>query len=201
VVLLVVVEERLRAIRSEVRREHRGTLPPLGAAGLTATVFDVERPGLLTGALAFPGDRGVQPDPRSKGTVVTGQLILFVQHRDESRLAGRTGVLKRSHHPVAHLPVQRAVGKVLPAKFPVLWLMVHARDYRKPVLKHQLVVGGLHAALVTGLPVVECPVLRQRFAGDIVVVDHDDVIVCLPAAAVDVRNDEDVRVRMHLLRK
>jgi hypothetical protein len=143
----------------------------------------------------------VQPHPRSKVTVATGQLILLVEHRGEPRLARRTGVFERSHHPVAHLSVQRTFGKVLPAKFPVLRPMVHALDYREAVLKHQLVVGRLNAVLVTGFSVVERPVLRECFAGDVVVVDHDDVIVCFPAAAVGVRDDEDVRVGVHLLRK
>jgi hypothetical protein len=55
-VLLVVFKKGLRAFHGEVGRENRRTLPPLGAAGIAAAVFDIQRPGLLTCALAFLRD-------------------------------------------------------------------------------------------------------------------------------------------------
>lgn len=79
--------------------------------------------------------------------------------------------------------------------------MFDAPHNREAVLKHQFVVDRLHTALVTGLPVVKRSVLGERFAGGIIVVDHDDVVVGFPAAAIGVGHDEGVGVRVHPLRK
>lgn len=101
----------------------------LGPANLIALVLDVQRPGLQTFALALPGDGGVQPHPRRKGAVIQGQLILFVQHFDESRLVGRAGMSEGGHHAVTHLPIEGVCREVFPAKLPVLWLVLNAFDY------------------------------------------------------------------------
>lgn len=79
--------------------------------------------------------------------------------------------------------------------------MLDALHNGKAVLKHQFVVDRLHTTLVTGLPVVKRSVLRERLAGGIVVVDHDDVVVDFPAAAIGVGHDKGVGIRMHPLRK
>lgn len=47
---------------------------------------------------------------------------------------------------------------------------------------------------------MEGAVVGQGFAGLPVVVDHEDVVVRMAALAVDVRHDEGVGVRVHLLR-
>src|SRR5690625_3427418 len=118
--LLVVVEERLRALRGEVRRECARALAALGAPGLAAAVLDVERPGLLPGALALLADGAVQPHPRHPLPVIAELLVLLVDHRFETGLVHRAGIGQGSAHPVAHLAVERSLGEVLAAQLPVL---------------------------------------------------------------------------------
>src|SRR5699024_7223594 len=110
--LLVVVEERPCALRREVRRERTRALAALGAAGLAAAVLDVERPGLLPGALALLADGAVQAHPRHSLPVVAELLVLLLDHRFETGLVHRTGIGQRRTHPVAHLAIERALGKV-----------------------------------------------------------------------------------------
>ncbi|PZQ75963.1 MAG: hypothetical protein DI545_08565, partial [Micrococcus luteus] len=118
--LLVVVEERLRALRGEVRREGARALAALGAAGLAAAILDVERPGLLPGALALLADGAVQPHPRHPLPVIAEPLVLLLDHRDQTGLVHRPGIGQRRAHPVAHLAVERSLGEVLAAQLPVL---------------------------------------------------------------------------------
>jgi hypothetical protein len=133
--------------------------------------------------------------------VLVARQVLFVDHRDQTRLVDRSGVAESGRHPVTHLTVERAFGKVLSANLPVLRLAFDALDHRETVFEHQLVVGGLHATLVAGLAVVKRPIVRKGFARNFVVVDDQAVVVGLASATIGVRNNQSVRVRMHLLRQ
>jgi len=118
--LLVIVEERLRALWGEVRREGAGALTALGAPGLTSAVLDVERPRLLADVLAPLAHGGVQAHPRHLLPVVAKLLVLLRDHRFETGLVHRPGIGQSDAHPVAHLPVERPLGEVLAAQLPVL---------------------------------------------------------------------------------
>ncbi|MGO2619514.1 MAG: hypothetical protein ACTH82_05405 [Glutamicibacter ardleyensis] len=118
--LLVVVKERLRALRGEVRRECARAFAALGAAGLAAAVLDVERPGLLTGALALLADGAVQPHPRHPLPVIAELLVLLLDHRFETGLVHRAGIGQGSAHPVANLAIERPLGEILAAQLPAL---------------------------------------------------------------------------------
>ncbi|KWR73789.1 hypothetical protein RN04_00780 [Arthrobacter sp. W1] len=199
--LLVVVEERLRALRGEVRREGARALTALGTPGLAAAVLDVESPRLLADVLAPLAHGGVQAHPRHPLVVVAELLVLFRDHRFETGLVYRAGIGQGGAHPVAHLPVEPALGEVLAAQLPVLRRMLQPLHDREAMLAHQLVVRRLHAALVPGLAVVERTVVRECLPGPAVVVDHQDVVVGLTPATVRMRHHEAVRIRVHLFRE
>src|SRR5699024_7737145 len=197
--LLVVVEERLRALRGEVRRESARAFAALGTPGLAAAVLDVERPGLLTGALAPLADGGVQTHPRHPLPVTDELLVLLLDHRFETGLVHRPGIGQGGAHPVAHLAVETALGEVFAAQLPVLRRVLQPLHDRETVLQHQRVVRRLHAPLIPRLTVVKRPVVGQCFTCRIVVVDHEDVVMRLTAATIGVRYHETIRVRVHLL--
>ncbi|WP_194786322.1 hypothetical protein [Actinomyces haliotis] len=168
--LLVVVEERLRALRGEVRREGTRALAALGTPGLAAAVLDVERPGLLPGAFALLADGAVQPHPWHPIPVITELLVLILDHRDQTGLVHRAGIGQRRTHPVAHLAVERPLGEVFAAQLPVLRRVLQPLHDREPVLAHQLVVRRLHALLIPGLAVVERAIVRERLVESPIVV-------------------------------
>src|SRR5699024_7661697 len=89
--LLVIVEERLRAGRSEVRRERTRALAALGAPGLAPAVLDVERPRLLADVLPALAHGGVQTHTQHPLTVVL-LLVLLLDHRDHTGLVHRAGI-------------------------------------------------------------------------------------------------------------
>src|SRR5699024_2779803 len=198
--LLVVVEERLRALRREVRREGARALAALGPLRLVAVVLDVERPGLPARVLSLLADGGVQPHSRHPLPVVV-LLVLLCDPRFQTGLVHRSGIGQCGAHPVAHLAVQRPFGEVLAAQLPVLRRAFQLLHDREPVLAHQLVVRRLHAALIPGLAVVERAVVAECFLRLVVVVDDQDMVVCLAAPPIGVSDNEAVGSRVHLLRK
>ncbi|MDE9365329.1 hypothetical protein PZ938_06890 [Luteipulveratus sp. YIM 133132] len=139
--LLVVVEERLHALRGEVRREGARALAALGTPGLAATVLDVERPRLLADVRAPLAHGGVQTHPRHPLAVVAELLVLLIDHCDQTGLIDRARISKRRAHSVAHLPVKTALGEVLTAQLPVLRSVVQPLHDREPLLSHQLIIG------------------------------------------------------------
>src|SRR5699024_6376514 len=198
--LLVIVEERLRAARSEVRRERTRALAALGAPGLAPAVLDVERPRLLADVLPALAHGGVQtPTPHPLTVVLL--LVLLLDHRDHTGLVHRAGIGQGGAHPVAHLAIERPLSEVLATQFPVLRRVLQRLHDREPVIAHQLVVRGLHAALVPGLAVVERPVVREPLSRLVVVVDDEDVVVGLAAPPIGVGHHEAVSARVHPLRE
>lgn len=139
--------------------------------------------------------------PRHRLPVVAELLVLLRDHRFKTGLVHRAGIGQGGGHPVAHLPVERPLGEVLAAQLPVLRRVLQPLHDGEAVLAHQLVVRGLHAALVPGLAVVERAVVRERLPGLVVVVDDQDVVVRLTAATIGVGHDEAVRIGVHLLRE
>ena len=197
----MVLEVRPCALRGEVRRERARALAALGAPGLAATVLDVERPRPLADVLALLAHGRVQAHPRHPLSVVAELLVLLRDHRFETGLVHRAGISQGGAHPVAHRPVEPALGEVLPAQLPVLRCVLQPLHDREPVLAHQLVVRRLHAPLIPCLAVVERAVIRERLPRPVVVIDDQDMVVRLSAPTIDVGNHEAVRVRVHLLRE
>ncbi|OIJ35975.1 hypothetical protein [Gordonia alkanivorans] len=138
--LLVVVEERPRALRGEICRERTRALASLGTPGLAAAVLDVERPRLLADVLPSLADGGVEAHPRHPLPVIAELLVLLLDHRFETGLVHRTGISQGGAHPVAHLAVEPALGEVLAAQLPVLRCVLQTLHDRETVLAHEFVV-------------------------------------------------------------
>jgi hypothetical protein len=179
--LLVVVEERLRALRGEVRRESARALAALGTPGLAAAVLDVERPGLLTGALAPLADGGVQTHPRHPLAVIAELLVLLRDHRFETGLVHRPGIGQGGAHPVAHLAVEPALGEVFAAQLPVLRRVLQ-RASRPRARARASARRSPTARRADSRPCGrERAVVAECFLRLVVVVDDQDMVVCLAA--------------------
>ena len=105
------------------------------------------------------------------------------------------GIVEHFLDRVTELTLELGHAAAVSFQFPVSCSVLRRlrRDHRQPVVPHQLVV------VAGDLPV---PGVRlDRTPSDVVVVNHDDVVVGMTPVAVDVCDDMAVAVRVHLLRQ
>lgn len=158
----MVVEEGLRPLSGELRREAGGLLP-------------TELVVVFAAHLVVPS---VAVRHRE------GHPVLR-QHLLERLTINRAGVHERSGDLVAEHLLEAARGKRLTAQFPVRLRLLGIRQHRETFIPHQLVVQLVKPVLPGRVP-LEAP------AGEVVVVDHKDVCVRVTPCRVLVDGDHVV---------
>lgn len=159
----MVVEDHLRSLRGELRRERTGfTTPWLAVVGPPHPI----RPTVAVS--------------RSESDPVLREDLLELLAVDSARIA------ERIRHAVAENLLEPARREVLATQRPVRLRLFRVREDIQSFVSHHLVVELMEAVPPGGKALKALP-------REVVVIGYEDVRVCVPAGGVGMHDHEEVR--------